>query len=62
MKMRRVYDGALWCVKCEECPVVDYHEDRDEVVLHDPHKPQNGSFKMTAAEYNALIKNARPVA
>ena len=62
MKVTRVYDGALWCDKCDKCPVVDYDAAEGAVVIHDPHKPESGRMKMTVAEFNALIGNARPIA
>ncbi len=55
----RVYDGSLFCHKCEHCPVVDYVAQEQVVVIHDPHKPESGSFKMTVEEYNALIAHSR---
>lgn len=62
MKTVRVYDGALWCRKCEHCPVVDHVPAEGKVVIHDPHKPENGRLTMTVEEFNALIANARPIA
>ncbi|MFI5361051.1 MAG: hypothetical protein ACHQ49_03690 [Elusimicrobiota bacterium] len=62
MKVERVYDGASFCVKCDHCPVVDHVPSEGIVVIHDPHRPENGRLKMTAAEFNALLANARPVA
>lgn len=62
MKVERVYDGALFCPKCDKCPVVDHIPSEGAVVIHDPHKPESGRMKMTVAEFNALIGNARPIA
>jgi len=62
MKVERVYDGALFCPKCDKCPVVDHIPAEGNVVIHDPHKPENGRMKMTVAEFNALVSNARPIA
>lgn len=61
MKPARVYDGSLWCDKCDKCPVVELTADGRSVVIHDPDKPENGAFTMTVEQYNALISNARPV-
>lgn len=62
MEIMRIYDGALWCDKCDKCPVADYLPGEDKVVIHDPHKPENGSVTMTVKEYNALIAHASPIA
>ncbi len=62
MKTVRVYDGALACDKCDKCPVVDHIPAEGNVVIHDPHKPENGKMKMSVSEFNALLKNARPIA
>lgn len=61
MKTIRVYDGAEACDKCEKCPVVDFLPSEGAVVLHDPHKPASGSFKMSVEEYNTLLAKARPI-
>lgn len=62
MKTVRVYDGALWCSKCNECPVVDHVPGEGAVVIHDPAKPENGRMRMTVAEFNAMIAHAKPIA
>lgn len=62
MTTTRIYDGALWCDKCDKCPVVDYNVADQSVLIFDPHKPENGKMKMSVDEYNALIKNAKPIA
>lgn len=62
MENVRVYDGALWCAKCDKCPVVDYDPQSKKVLIHDPHKPESGRMTMTVEEYNALIANAQPIA
>jgi hypothetical protein len=62
MKTVRVYDGAEMCDKCNKCPVVDHLPEQNQVVIHDPHKPESGKFTMTVDEYNALISRAKPVA
>ena len=59
--MTRIYDGSLVCSKCEHCPVVDFDSATGQVVVHDPHNPGNGAFKMTKEEYNLLLANARPI-
>jgi hypothetical protein len=59
----RLYDGKLHC-GCGQCscPVADYDSVTGMVTLTDPDKPQNGTFVLTAEEYNAFIGNALPVA
>lgn len=59
--MERVYNGAAFCANCANCPVVDYHSEKGVVVVHDPAKPEQGAFTMTVEEYNALLKNAKPI-
>jgi hypothetical protein len=58
----RVYDGAESCEHCKKCPVVDHLPESGQVVIHDPHKPENGKFTMSVEEYNALLGHARPIA
>jgi hypothetical protein len=41
---------------------VDYNVADQSVLIFDPHKPENGKMKMSVDEYNALIKNAKPIA
>jgi hypothetical protein len=62
MKSLRLYDGSSFCDKCDKCPVVDLLPEEGNVVIHDPHKPENGKFKMTVREFNTLLGNARPIA
>ncbi len=57
----RLYNGKLFCPSCHDCPIVDYSPKKKLVTINDPSKPENGSFVMTPEEYNALIKNAKPV-
>ena len=62
--IKRIYDGKLFCGNngcgCG-CPVVEHLEAEGMIEIHDPAKPENGRTKMTVAEYNALIKNAKPI-
>lgn len=62
MKSVRIYDGSLVCSKCDKCPVVDLLHEEGRVVIHDPHKPENGRMTMTVLEYNNLIANAKAIA
>lgn len=57
----RIYDGALLCHTSNCCPVVDHDNNRNVVIIHDPSKPENGSFTMTTEEWNLLVKNAKEV-
>jgi hypothetical protein len=60
----RIYDGANFCGDpscCKACPVIEHYKDKGMVQIHDPDKPENGTTRMTVAEYNALIKNAKPI-
>jgi len=57
----RLYDGALFCGSCGQCPVVDYHPEQNLIVLSDPAKPEAGSLALGVEEYNTLIRNAKPV-
>ncbi len=61
MNTVRIYDGSLVCNSCDKCPVVDLVPEEGRVIIHDPHKPENGQVTMTVAEYNALLANARPI-
>lgn len=61
LKSQRIYDGSNFCHTDNCCPVVDHHAQDNTVTIHDPAKPENGSFKMTVEEYNTLLKNATPV-
>ena len=62
--IKKIYDGKLFCgnngCSCG-CPVVEHLEEEGMVEIHDPAKPENGKTKMTVAEYNTLIKNAKPI-
>lgn len=57
----RIYNGALLCHTSNCCPVVDHDEEHKTVTIHDPSKPENGSFTMTTEEWNLLAKNAKEV-
>jgi len=59
--MKRIYDGALMCHTSNCCPVVDYDTGKNTVVVHDPSKPENGSFTMTVDEWNMLIRSAKKI-
>lgn len=57
----RIYDGAKLCHTSQCCPVIDFDDTSNMVTVHDPAKPENGSFTMTREEYNLLIANAQKV-
>lgn len=54
----RIYECSPCCAAC---PVADYDPESGSVRLFDPEKPENGSFTMTRAEWNALVRGARAV-
>lgn len=56
--LRRIYECAPCCAAC---PVADLDVLRNTVTLHDPEKPENGSFTMTRAEWNALVRGSRVI-
>lgn len=56
-----VYDGKLFCHTNNCCPVAEYDDQHKTVSISDPSKPENGTFTMTAGEWNTLLQNARPV-
>ena len=57
-----IYDGARYCGHCPcGCPQIEHSAEEGIVRISDPAKPENGSFTMSVAEYNALIKNAPPI-
>lgn len=60
---KRIYDGALFCASCScGCPVVEHDPVSGVVTVFDPAKPENGLYRMSKDEYNALIQNAKPIA
>lgn len=60
-KFERIYDGVAFCQDGGCCPVVDHYSHDGQVILHDPAKPENGSFTMTVEEYNAFLQNTSVV-
>lgn len=58
---RRIYDGALLCHTSNCCPVADYDEATQSVSIHDPAKPENGTFVMTKEEWNTLVENGQKI-
>jgi hypothetical protein len=58
---KRIYNGADFCEHCDACPVVDHDPKTHTVVLHDPKKPERGSFTMTVKEYNDLLRHGKPL-
>jgi hypothetical protein len=64
MNSKIIYDGSLFCGEddCDcGCPVIEFEQSKNMVSIYDPNKPDNGKYYMTVSEYNALIKNAKPV-
>jgi hypothetical protein len=58
----RIYDGSKRCHTQQCCPVAELDTATKQVTVHDPAKPENGSFVMTADEWNTLLQHATPVA
>lgn len=58
--MLRIYDGSTQCA-IGACPVADYDQEAEKVIVHDPGAPEKGTFNMSKGEWNALLANARPI-
>lgn len=57
--MKRIYDQAMLCQGCNQCPVVDLDEKTGKVIVSDPSAPAQGKFEFkNAEEYNAFLANA----
>lgn len=60
MAMQRIYDGSMQC-GIGACPVADYDQEAEKVIIHDPGAPEKGTFKMSKGEWNALLADAQPI-
>jgi hypothetical protein len=57
----KLYDGKFFCGQCSSCncPVVELHG--DEVLIHDPDKPERGKLYVQVKEYQRLIAQLREI-
>ncbi len=59
--LREIYNAKPMCHTAYCCPMAVLDEERGLVTISDPAKSENGSFTMTKDEWNALVKNAKPI-
>lgn len=63
LKTKKMSKGVvIVATSCKEgscCPIAELNSETKIVTIHDPQKPERGSFNMSEEEWNRLVASAK---